>query len=331
MKRFAHMLIEGGVGGHIDHPFDIAKNGRQLLKLFDQAVDYIREGSASVKIDGINISVRVSEGKFVIDRGSAKILDIEGVRPDTLEARFGEGHGMVEKGRKVLEILDAAYPVIQSDLNKLKMTTNENILLNLEYVEGAASNVIEYKGISNFLAIHGLMKIEPKNVAQDGTIISRRSYPIPYDKNVLNRLIKKLNDVAKKYSFSVIGSVNVELKNKPNFNSALSEKIEINSETKSLKQWLLQATRIEQPITPRKDILSFMNINNPTLDDKQRNDYIVFLATLRLGDELLKSTTSTIGDLETHEGIVIDRKNGEPYKITGSFMIRGLLSPFEGA
>jgi hypothetical protein len=60
------------------------------------------------------------------------------------------------------------------------------------------------------------------------------------------------------------------------------------------------------------------------------NDTIVYIATVKLGDEILKNATSEIGDLEKHEGIVIrDPKiYSSPFKITGSFIIKGLQSGF---
>jgi hypothetical protein len=50
-----------------------------------------------------------------------------------------------------------------------------------------------------------------------------------------------------------------------------------------------------------------------------------------LGDEILKNATSEIGDLEKHEGIVVRDSSiyGNPFKITGSFIIKGLGSKFK--
>ena len=61
------------------------------------------------------------------------------------------------------------------------------------------------------------------------------------------------------------------------------------------------------------------------------NDTIVYLATIKLGDEVLKNATSEIGDLDKHEGIVVRDPNiyVDPFKITGSFIIKGLGSKFK--
>jgi hypothetical protein len=50
-----------------------------------------------------------------------------------------------------------------------------------------------------------------------------------------------------------------------------------------------------------------------------------------LGDEILKNTTSEIGDLDKHEGIVVRDSSisNNPFKITGSFIIKGLGSKFK--
>ena len=65
------------------------------------------------------------------------------------------------------------------------------------------------------------------------------------------------------------------------------------------------------------------------MTDKQLNDYIVYYATITLGDEILKVATSPLGDLEDQEGIVVKDKSGNLYKITGSFIIKGMSSSFQ--
>ncbi len=61
------------------------------------------------------------------------------------------------------------------------------------------------------------------------------------------------------------------------------------------------------------------------------NDTIVYIATIKLGDEILKNTTSEIGDLDKHEGIVIRDPSiySKPYKITGKFILDGMNSKFK--
>ena len=51
---------------------------------------------------------------------------------------------------------------------------------------------------------------------------------------------------------------------------------------------------------------------------------------MKLGDAVLASLTSKLGDLDSQEGIVIADKtiSSEPFKIVGKFIVKGLESVF---
>jgi orotate phosphoribosyltransferase-like protein len=67
-------------------------------------------------------------------------------------------------------------------------------------------------------------------------------------------------------------------------------------------------------------------------DDSQLaiDSFAIYEATMELGDEILSSMSSPLGSVDQQEGIVVrDKKvSGEPYKITGSFILRGLQTSF---
>jgi hypothetical protein len=338
------VLTEGGAGGHMDHPFDFAANGKQLVDVFVKTIETLKKGAGSVKIDGVNASIRLSKGQFVMDRGSAKPFDIQGMRPDDLAKRWptdpasGQEHGFVKIGAKVLNIFDAAIPSTKSELKKLGMLDNPNILLNIEYVEGQ-TNVVGYGDIGNFLAIHGLKEIKPKNIGKDGQVKSRVATEINYDHDAMQSYINKLNAVAKKYGFKVLGSIGTTFKSNPNLTRPLGEKVTLypdgNPVTKSLKDWL-KGISIQTPLITREQFVKASDSKNISADfqgediKKIINDTIVYIATVKLGDEILKNATSEIGDLEKHEGIVVRDPSihSKPYKITGGFIIKGLQSGF---
>jgi hypothetical protein len=52
---------------------------------------------------------------------------------------------------------------------------------------------------------------------------------------------------------------------------------------------------------------------------------------MQLGDAILSSMTSPLGDVNEQEGIVVRDKQvyDKPYKITGSFIVRGMASAFQ--
>jgi len=345
---FGEILNEGGVGGHMAHPFDFTNTGSDLIKVFEDSIKSIEKGNSSVKIDGVNSSIRLTdiEGKkqFVLDRGSASDLDIKGVTKSDLPSRFpskGESeHGFIKIGGNVLDIFNDSISSTQSELKKLGLLDNPNILLNIEYVEGK-SNVIGYENIGNFLAIHGLKEVKPKNIdPKTGKVKSRQTSEISYNDKVMKDYINKLDKIASKYGFKVLGSVDTKFKSKPNLSKALSEKITLYPEgkpvSKSLNEWLKEAN-FETPLITKKDFIKATNSKNITQDfpekdiDKVINDSIVWIATIKLGDEILKNADSEIGSLDTQEGIVIRDNSiysGGPFKITGKFILQGMESSF---
>ena len=333
------VIQEGGAGGHMAHPFDLVNTGAKLVDVFSKAVKSLKQGAGSVKIDGVNASIRLVNGQFVMDRGSAKPLDIKGMRPEDLPSRFEPGHGFINIGTKVINIFDEAIPSTKSELKTLGLLDNPNILFNIEYVEGQ-TNVLGYGEIGNFLAIHGLKEIKPKTFGKDGSIKSRVATEIPYDKTAMQSYIDKLNKVAIKYGFKVLGSVDTTFKSEPKLASVLTQPVTLyptgKAVTKSLKDWL-KGLKFTTPLITREQFLKATESKNISQDfpgqdvNKIVNDTIVYLTTIKLGDEILKNATSEIGDLEKHEGIVVRDTSisPDPFKITGSFIIKGLGSKFK--
>ena len=333
------VIQEGGAGGHMAHPFDFVNTGTKLVDVFAKAVKSLKQGAGSVKIDGVNASIRMVNGQFVMDRGSAKPLDIKGMRPEDLSSRFEPGHGFIGIGTNVINIFDAAIPSTRSELKTLGLLDNPNILFNIEYVEGQ-TNVLGYGEIGNFLAIHGLKEIKPKTFGKDGSVKSRVAVEIPYDKTAMQSYINKLNKVAMKSGFKVLGSIDTTFKSEPNLASVLTQPVTLyptgKAVTKSLTDWL-EGLEFKTPLITREQFLKVVDSKNISQDfagqdvNKIVNDTIVYLTTIKLGDEILKNATSEIGDLEKHEGIVVRDSsiNSDPFKITGSFIIKGLGSKFK--
>jgi hypothetical protein len=352
-----NLIIEGGAAGHMAHPFDLpnVKTGKDLIKVFEQAADSLSKNPGSVKIDGVNASIRLVtlDGKqqFVLDRGSGKELDVKGITKDDLLDRFGEGHGMIKVGEEVLDLFNEALPTIKPELDKLGFTKNPNLMFNMEYVSGK-TNVTEYG--KNFIAIHGVNEIKQVEGKK-----ARKSGEVSYDRQALESMIKKLEPVAKKKGYEIYGSVPTKLTKKPNFSSALSQNYALEftnkQEKKPLKQWLDQVDQIPsstEMITVEDDsgtrkkvgalsktvyttLLGGSNVDDYVPEEADRkkaiNGFVTYLATEKLGDELLKVTDSPMGPVEDHEGIVIrDEKIASiPFKITGKFIRGGLESAFQ--
>jgi len=348
-----NLLTEGGAAGHMWHLFDIpdVKTGKDLVKKFEQSADYVTNNSVPVKIDGINASIRLADygGKrqFVVDRGSNKPLDVKGVTKDDLSRRFEPGHGMIGIGSKVLDIFNTALKTsaTQNALDALGLIENPNILLNIEYVEGK-SNVQEYE--SNFLAIHNLLEIERVSPTK------RATQEIPYNKEDLQSLIDSLQPIAKKAGFEVMGMIPAKASKRPNLSSALGKSYTIvptkgKKETKTLSQWLSQASntkgqKLKLSDGKTVDALSkavYLAVKSGKPVDEIVSDpndaklaidsWVIYQASVDLGDAILNATNTPLGPASTQEGIVIrDNKiSPKPVKITGSFIERGMQSSFQ--
>ena len=224
------------------------------------------------------------------------------------------------------------------------MLNDPNKMFNIEYVEGK-SNVQEYE--SNFLAIHNILELE--RVSPTKRVTKETSY----DRKTLGELIKKINPIAKKYDFEVMGEIPAKLKTKPNFSSALSKNYTVvltkgKKETKSLNEWLNKAKNTKGLKLKLKDgktvdalskqvfvwIMDGKPVDQLVSDMKDAqiaiDSFVIYNATMYLGDVILDSLTSPLGDVKDQEGIVVRDKAvyDKPYKITGSFILRGLQTSF---
>jgi len=360
----------GGAAGHMAHPFDLGwvNSGSDLLDFFEKAKTFVeKKGSSAVKIDGVNVSFKVvgdDENKqFAVDRGSLKPIDIEGITMNRVDDRFPEGHGMRPAIRTLLTILNTSLPDIRKELEVLGMLNDPSRFLNTEYVEGT-TNVTEYD--ENFLAIHGLSQFYQK-IAKSGPSkgnirpgvdrpegVKAPSVEVSYDPKTMESLVKKLNTVAQEYGFQVYGSVPTEKIADIDFSATLSQpftvKVSEDREiTKSLKEWLSEATNPRYKTVTLKDgskthalhkqlYLNILNGDIPIVDLIEDNDAeaaiygaVIMHATRVLGNDVMRSLTSPMGDVMNHEGIVMrdDKLFGpNPVKITGDFIVGNLTGGF---
>jgi len=357
------LLNEGGAAGHMAHPFDLpnVNTGKDLIKSFEQAADSLKKQPGSVKIDGVNASIRLVnfDGKreFAMDRGSKKALDLKGVTKADLEDRFGPGHGMIKAGGDVLDIFNDAMNTIQPELEALGMWDDPNIMFNMEYVSGK-SNVQDYG--KNFLAIHGLLNVETKEVqGARQMLVKRVTSEKGFNQSDMDSLLKKLEPFAKKKGFEIYGSVPTRFTKDPDFKSVLNKRYTIDTaegdQTKTLAQWLDDVTNI--PKTDRlkmnieetdsiKDVGALSkqvyfavfggeNVDSLFSDEQEVNKAIqgatTYLATEKLGDAILDVLDSPMGSVNDHEGVVIrdEKISPRPFKITGKFITGGVSSQFQ--
>ena len=279
-----------------------------------------------------------------MDRGSNKPLDVKGITKAELTDRFGAGHGMIVVGGKVLDIFNDSIPACTPALKKLGLWDNPNILFNIEYVAGS-TNVLSYN--KNFLAVHGLLEIEQV------TPTKRATKEKSANKAAMQDLLNNLAPVANKNGYEVLGSIPTTLKGTPDLAGELNKKYTVSrtaaeKETKTLSQWLAKAKVPDVTIKTvdgktisalSKEVLIKITdgiplsefVANPKDFQAAIDGYIIYLATMKLGDAVLEKLDSPLGPVSDHEGIVIRDKSiySKPFKLTGKFILGGLASSFK--
>ena len=239
----------GGAAGHMRHPYDLqrVKSGVDLINIFKDLRSYTITSAQNinVKIDGVNVSFKLVDGEFAVDRGSSKPIDVAGVTLARLPERFGPGHGMIPAITNLLTILNNALPSISEEINALGLDTNKHFFLNTEYVLGT-TNATSYN--NNFIAIHGVnafyakyKKVTKKmlkiNPAARPILLrpglpggGKNSVEVDYNQAAMNSLISKLKTHASPLGFDVYGPIPTSIKQgvKINFDQALSTPFEVN-------------------------------------------------------------------------------------------------------
>jgi len=326
-------------------------------------IDGVNVSFKVVEIDG--------QHEFAVDRGSLKEIDISGITMSRVDQRFPEGHGMRPAIKTLLAILNKALPAIKPQLKELGMWDNPSMFLNTEYVTGT-TNVTDYD--ENFLAIHGLNQFYEKvakSGASKGNVrpgaerpdgVKAPSREVTYNPEIMETLIEKLNPTAAELGFKVYGSVpttraeDIDI----DFSGTLSEPLTIKISgdreiTKSLGDWLSSAlnpdydslkVRVGDKMVTRhplhKELYKAIAIDGvPVVKlvdqaDAERaiNGALFMHATRMLGNDVLRGLTSPMGDLMSHEGVVLrdEEKFGpNPVKITGEFILGNLGGGFGGS
>lgn len=337
----------GGAAGHMKHPFDLpqVKNTADVVDFFERLAKSLRFRSACVKIDGKNASVRLNENNvFVLDRMSKKPLDIKGISIEDLPARFPEGHGFLQVGAVVLNIFNRNISRLEPILRRLGVWGDPTKMINLEYMDGT-TNVI--KNDEKFLAIHGLLQIH-----EDSETGRRYTVEIPAKKRLINKLAKKLNEIAStEFGFEVHSQFKAKLTRKPDFESVLNKFVMIDGVAFPLRRWIRiydednfdknKSVIVDgKPICVLSKRIMNIIINSESDHYKQFMKWdnsaacgaVMYYTTMVLGEELLRCMDSRFGTCDKQEGIVVRNRRligiDAPCKITGRFILDGMNSNF---
>jgi len=343
MKLFDEYYCLINEKASLTHPFHLPgiNSGNDLIRFFNECIQSIESGHATLKFDGVNCSLRLVNNQFVLDRYSMK--DVDGITSDQLSNRFKEGHGLIEAGRNILNIFNQSVSNIMPELKQLGLASNSNLILNIEYIQGT-TNVINYK--HNFFVIHNILEIYEVESPVRKTK-SRKVKPVSYDENILQKLVQKIDFEAKKYDFNVVNKEGVHFVKKPDINKILNSKFDIkiheeNVVTDTLRNLLAKARNSSNIVVKLKDNSSVKALSRKIYllhaggyslekilqDDSKLQaiiDGLVFYhATMFIGQEILNCLVSSLGPVNEQEGIVINdiTLSHIPFKITGTFMTR---------
>ena len=295
----------GGAGGHMWHPFDCpdVNSGQDLINFFRKSIEWAKTNKPALKIDGVNLSFRVRENpgmptgyEFVVDRGSMKDLDVQGVTADNADQRFlskdpAKPHGMVNATGILLPIFNDALPDILEELQQLGMLEDfgpYSKYFNTEFVLKQI-NVKEYA--FDFIAIHSVNDFVQKGPK------SRMGVETDYDQAILDRLKDKVKPHALKKEFRVYTSITTDTVRDVALEKALNENFTIvyssqmrdpeepgelgigEGSTKSIKAWLADVS--ENPLKKPILISDAMIQKYPKMNKKQlamaKNIYIEVL------------------------------------------------------
>lgn len=311
--------------------------------------------------------------EFAMDRGSLRPDDIGGVTADKLPGRFSEGHGMIKVGKIMLDIFNQALPKIKPELESLGLWDDSTKFLNAEFV-WTKTNVVKYPedfiaihGISQYYE-----KTHSRNgqyrpgltrpLDDEGKPVKHVSTEIEYDEDALESLKEKVKSISEKFGFNLYTVVPTSRREggedidfEPTLSTDLTIKFEEKSVSKTIKEWLLD----KNVVNPRSKVVTLSDgrkiaamsklvyqtllggaslaelLADPEDGQAAINGTVFYLATQLLGNVILNSLTSPLGDLtgtETaHEGVVLRSKKlfgPRPVKITGEFITAGGDSPF---
>ena len=373
-----------GTPGHMNHPFDIdwVNTGEDLIDFFISAGELLQTNPASIKWDGINVSFKLVTGEdgrksFRMDRGTSAPESVIGMTAEDAYNKWPEGHGMPVAIEKLLTIFNEALPRIVPELKALGMWDDPTKFFNTEYMEEGGTNVVKYD--RNMLAIHGINQFYEKKaqahrikkgIGMDRPGLERPINPVTnkpikstsvetdYDREALDSLIAKVQPIATKFDFLILGDTPTENAAPIDLETVLDSSFPIHLtegdiETHSIRDWLEDAVNprdkkiaTKQGRTPgalSKEIYVAVLNKTPLVDllESQEdvkmaiNGAVFYHATKELGNAVKKSLKvkgweGPLADVYVHEGIVLrDPKFGpKPVKITGEFILEGMVSSF---
>ncbi len=224
LNTIIHQILEAGAGGHMLYPFELngVNNGKDLLDIYYKSIESLKVNPASVKVDGMNLSIKLIDenGKkeFALDRASSKEDDVRGVTINRLEQRFGSGHGMIKCAETILNLFNNNINKIKKYLINLGMWDDNTLIINIEYVNTSSNYGFSINYNEDMIVLHNMRKIER---------LGRKTntYEVQYSQKDIDGIVNILSN-----EFKVYGNIPATFSGNPipEIKKLLNEKIYIN-------------------------------------------------------------------------------------------------------
>jgi hypothetical protein len=215
LKKKNSLLTEGGVAGHMQHPFDdMNLTFGDLKEMFKLGLSgkITTVGQPTEKLDGMNLFVTFKDGKLFAARNTSDIKS-GGMDYKTISQKF-EGRGEVQ------EAFVYAFSDLQKAIQNLsekqqnKIFGDGKIWMNLEVMYPKTANIINYDGA--YIVFHGSAAYN-----DEGKLIKE----IPENADILADMIEKVNAKTQK-TFSIEKPKSITVGKSKNYNEKVKSFIQ---------------------------------------------------------------------------------------------------------
>jgi len=202
----AHMLLEGGAAGHMNHPYDNKDfTFNDLMELIDRGLsgNLDIEGDVTEKLDGQNLMVTYKDGRLGAARNKTTIFNPMSLE-DVANKFSGRGNITTAFVEAMRDLETALQSIGQDKLNKLFKDGHR--FLNMEILFPATRNVIDY-GQSAYIVLLGMVEFDDN------------AKPVKNLPSVAGRLQKIINRINadQQDTFTILGPKILKLATSDNF------------------------------------------------------------------------------------------------------------------
>ena len=315
------VILEGGAGGHMKHPYEKYQTPEQLLKFFN---DFLAGNiGGTEKVDGYNLFVGYNNNGEVV---AVRNKNHEPIK--NITEKFNLTHGAFEGFNAGWRAIKSKFDQLSKEERKEFELISENDkplnFINLEILFGYIPNVVPYSKTKNFIVFHSLAGSPENNWDSPDT---------ENEKNMLKRLANVFSTVSVHGPRIKFAGEPGKVDMKKDFvNSFWQFKGPIEINKNDIRDDLKQVIEKWQSYPEVKQLKEFSKKKVPSKDSEAYKEYddkrfkLMKSVTKKIGSEVLRAMVSKLSDtghiVAGHpgmEGIALDVE-GDLIKITGDFL-----------